>query len=52
VLWVFDRKRKARFENDATIPFDGGQSMTGDTPKAAFTNLDAKQNSEGVQQCN
>jgi cytochrome c oxidase cbb3-type subunit 4 len=23
VIWAFGRKRKARFENDAKIPFDG-----------------------------
>ena len=23
VIWVFGRKRKARFEKDARIPFDG-----------------------------
>ena len=23
VLWVFSRKRRARFEKDAQIPFDG-----------------------------
>jgi cytochrome c oxidase cbb3-type subunit IV len=23
VVWVFSRKRKARFEKDARIPFDG-----------------------------
>ncbi len=23
VIWVFARKRKARFEKDAKIPFDG-----------------------------
>ena len=25
VVWVFRRKRKARFEKDARIPFDEGQ---------------------------
>jgi cytochrome c oxidase cbb3-type subunit IV len=26
VVWVFGRKRKARFEKDAQIPFDDGNS--------------------------
>jgi cytochrome c oxidase cbb3-type subunit 4 len=26
VAWVFARKRKARFEKDAKIPFDGDKS--------------------------
>lgn len=25
VVWVFGRKRKARFEKDAKIPFDDGK---------------------------
>ena len=25
VVWVFGRKRKARFEQDARIPFDDGK---------------------------
>jgi cytochrome c oxidase cbb3-type subunit 4 len=25
VIWAFGRKRKARFEKDAKIPFDGGK---------------------------
>ena len=25
VIWVFGRKRKARFEKDARIPFDDGK---------------------------
>ena len=25
VIWVFSRKRKARFEKDARIPFDDGK---------------------------
>ena len=25
VVWVFSRKRKARFEKDAKIPFDDGK---------------------------
>jgi cytochrome c oxidase cbb3-type subunit 4 len=26
VIWAFGRKRKARFEQDARIPFDDGKS--------------------------
>jgi cytochrome c oxidase cbb3-type subunit IV len=26
VIWAFGRKRKARFEKDARIPFDDGKS--------------------------
>lgn len=32
VVWAFGRKRKARFERDARIPFEGDQPGT-TTPK-------------------
>ncbi|HEY1364032.1 MAG TPA: CcoQ/FixQ family Cbb3-type cytochrome c oxidase assembly chaperone [Xanthobacteraceae bacterium] len=29
LIWVFGRKRRARFEKDARIPFDDGRDQSG-----------------------